>query len=85
MNETVQFEAFMTAYQDMVFSTAMRLLDEGATVIVTGRSAEGIESAEKVLEGRAKVVRSDAADPGQVQDVIASIVNEHGRLDALFL
>ncbi len=26
MNETVQFEAFMTAYQDMVFSTAMRLL-----------------------------------------------------------
>jgi len=26
MNETVHFEAFMTAYQDMVFSTAMRLL-----------------------------------------------------------
>jgi RNA polymerase sigma-70 factor (ECF subfamily) len=30
MNETVQFEAFMTAYQDMVFSTAMRLLANSA-------------------------------------------------------
>lgn len=30
MNETIQFEAFMTAYQDMVFSTAMRLLGNTA-------------------------------------------------------
>ncbi len=30
MNETVQFEAFMKAYQDMVFSTAMRLLANSA-------------------------------------------------------
>ena len=44
----------------MGLATAKMLLDGGARVLVTGRSKEGVESAEKELGNDAIVVSSDA-------------------------
>ena len=44
-------------------ATAKMLLDGGARVVVTGRSKEGLESAEKELGNEAIVVSSDARRP----------------------
>ena len=44
----------------MGLATAKMLLDGGARVLVTGRSKEGLESAQKGLGDEAIVVSSDA-------------------------
>ena len=49
------------------FATARRLIDAGATVIVTGRNPETLEHARSELGGRATVIASDAADPAAVR------------------
>src|SRR5262245_3004321 len=66
-------------------ATAKRFLDEGAQVIVTGRNPQTLEAARRDLGGRAEVVSSDAADEGDVVQLLESIRRRHGRLDVLFL
>jgi NAD(P)-dependent dehydrogenase (short-subunit alcohol dehydrogenase family) len=66
-------------------ATAKRFLDEGAQVIVTGRNPQTLEAARRDLDGRAEVVQSDAADEGDVVQLLESIRRRHGRLDVLFL
>jgi NAD(P)-dependent dehydrogenase (short-subunit alcohol dehydrogenase family) len=75
---------------------AVELGAAGATVYVTGRSTraqrsemdrpETIEETAELVEragGRAIAVRVDHLEPQQVQDLVARIEREHGRLDVL--
>lgn len=67
------------------FATAKRFAEEGARVVVTGRTPETLELARQQLNGRVQVVASDAADEHQVAALFGSLGREHGRLDVLFL
>lgn len=66
-------------------ATAQRFLEEGATVIVTGRTEANLAQAAEVLGERAHVVRSEASDLGQIRALFEEVAAEHGQLDALFL
>ncbi|GAB3301830.1 SDR family oxidoreductase [Geodermatophilus aquaeductus] len=59
-------------------------VDAGATVAVTGRRRERLESAlEDVPTERAAVLPADVSDPAQVRQVVADVVDRFGRLDVV--
>jgi NAD(P)-dependent dehydrogenase (short-subunit alcohol dehydrogenase family) len=66
-------------------ATAQRFLREGAQVIITGRNPDTLAEADKALEGRATVIRSDAADPAAVDALLDDVKAKFGRIDVLFL
>lgn len=69
----------------MGFATAREFINEGATVIITGRSAETVDKAVKSLGTNAIGLVSNA---GKLSDIFAlqKQVQEHaGRLDVLFV
>src|SRR5262245_36259482 len=62
---------------------AERLATEGAAVFLTGRSAEEVtRAAEKIGRGARGIV-ADASVTQDVWEAVATIRNEHGRIDAL--
>jgi NAD(P)-dependent dehydrogenase (short-subunit alcohol dehydrogenase family) len=70
----------------MGLATAELLAAEGAEVIVTGRSADAVATAEARLTGSGvAVVRSDAADIGDIDALGGLVETRFGRLDLLFL
>ena len=59
-------------------------LDAGATVAVTGRRRERLESAlEGVPAERAAALPADVSDPAQVRQLVADVVERFGRLDVV--
>jgi NAD(P)-dependent dehydrogenase (short-subunit alcohol dehydrogenase family) len=68
----------------MGLAAAKMLLDGGARVLVTGRSKEGLESAQKELGNEAIVVSSDARSLTDL-DALASRVKAEFTLDLLFV
>ncbi len=59
-------------------------LDAGATVAVTGRRRERLESAlAGVPAERGAALPADVADPAQVRQVVADVVDRFGRLDVV--
>ena len=59
-------------------------LDAGATVAVTGRRRDRLESAlADVPAERAAALPADVSDPGQVRQVVADVVDRFGRLDVV--
>jgi NAD(P)-dependent dehydrogenase (short-subunit alcohol dehydrogenase family) len=67
-------------------ATALRLADEGATVIVNDLDAErAAETASLVSDGggRASAVDGDVTNSGFVNSLVAGAVDKHGRLDIL--
>lgn len=65
--------------------TARTLVDEGAQVLVTGRSAESCTAAADELGTTAIVVRSDAASMSDIEALVRQTEAELGVLDALFV
>lgn len=65
-------------------ATAKRFQQEGATVVVTGSSAQSVAAAQAELEG-IHVVASDAADPRAAKALVEDVIREHGRIDVLFV
>ena len=62
-------------------ATAEKLLGSGHDVTIAGRSAERLEQAAKRLDGKARAVAMDAADPASAKGAFASI----GAFDHLVL
>ncbi|HJP73520.1 MAG TPA: SDR family oxidoreductase [Pseudonocardiaceae bacterium] len=63
---------------------AIAFAREGATVVVSGRSADGLADTSKEIEaigGRADPIAAEISDPAQVAHLIEEIVHRHGRLD----
>ncbi len=69
----------------MGLATAKMLLDGGARVLVTGRSKEGLESAQKELGNQAIVVSSDARSLTDLDALASRSKAEFDTLDLLFV
>ncbi|MFY9986133.1 MAG: SDR family oxidoreductase [Chthoniobacterales bacterium] len=69
----------------MGLATAKMLLDGGARVLVTGRSKDGLESAQKELGNEAIVVSSDARSLTDLDALAARAKAEFDTLDLLFV
>ena len=69
----------------MGLATAKMLLDGGARVLVTGRSKEGLESAQKELGNEAIVVSSDARSLTDLDALASRVKAEFDTVDLLFV
>jgi len=71
----------------MGLATAKMLLGGGARVLVTGRSKEGLESAQKELGNHAIVVSSDARSLTDIDTLAFRVMAEFGTgtFDLLFV
>lgn len=69
----------------MGLATAKMLLEGGARVLVTGRSKEGLESAEKALGSDAIVVSSDARSLTEIDALASRVKSEFDTFDLLFV
>lgn len=66
-------------------ATARALLDQGATVLLTGRNAAALEAARRDLGSRAIVVASEASSLPDIDALAARARHELGRIDLLFV
>jgi NAD(P)-dependent dehydrogenase (short-subunit alcohol dehydrogenase family) len=66
-------------------ATAKLLLDEGARVLVTGRTEATLSAARAELGPNAVVIKSDAGSLADIDALAARIKSEFGKLDALFV
>ena len=69
----------------MGLATAKMLLDGGARVLVTGRSAAGLESAQRELGAEATIVSSDARSLTDIDALTAQVKAEFDTFDLLFV
>jgi NAD(P)-dependent dehydrogenase (short-subunit alcohol dehydrogenase family) len=67
------------------FSTAKLLVSEGAKVVITGRTAATVESAEKELGARARAMVADTAKLADVDRVVELAKSYLGRVDFVFV
>jgi len=66
-------------------ATAQLLVDEGARVLITGRTQATLDSASEQLGPRAIAVRSDAASLPDIDALADRVKIEFGLLDVLFV
>ncbi len=66
-------------------ATARLLLEDGATVIVTGRNPETNARAQATLGPDADVIAADTADLQEINALFETVSSRYGRLDALFV
>ena len=64
---------------------AERLAAEGATVLLTGRRAEEVENAAERIGRGARGLVADASVPEDLARVVTTVLEAHGRIDALVL
>ena len=69
----------------MGLATEKMLLDGGASVLVTGRSKEGLDSAQKELGNEAIVVASDSRSSTDFDALASRAKAEFDTLDLLFV
>lgn len=62
---------------------AERMVNEGANVVVTSRTAEDVESVADHLGENAIGIACDVADPASCQELVDRAVDHFGRLDVL--
>ncbi|WP_121435457.1 glucose 1-dehydrogenase [Actinomadura pelletieri] len=69
----------------MGLAAARRLLDEGASVVITGRDQARLDSAAKELGGdRVLAVRADVANLSDLDALMEAVKERLGHLDVLF-
>ncbi len=66
-------------------ATARRFVEEGATVLITGRNQQTLDAVAKELGGKVTAMKADAASPADMQAVYDNVKATHGKLDVLFL
>jgi 3-oxoacyl-[acyl-carrier protein] reductase len=74
------------AAQGIGAATARRLAEEGATVAVLDRNADGATAAAETIRaagGQAFGLKCDVASAQSVASTVAAVASEHGRLDIL--
>jgi NAD(P)-dependent dehydrogenase (short-subunit alcohol dehydrogenase family) len=67
------------------FAIAERLAKDGARVFFTGRNADDVETAASRITRGSRGLVADAADPAHIEAVVATVVREERRIDALVL
>jgi NAD(P)-dependent dehydrogenase (short-subunit alcohol dehydrogenase family) len=66
------------------FATAVRLVEEGAYVYITGRRQAELDAAVKKIGRNVTGVQGDVAKPADLDRLFAAIKAQHGHLDILF-
>jgi len=64
-------------------AVAQRIVDEGGSVVLTGRNQDALDAAVAGLGERASAVAGHADDPERRADAFAHVAERHGRLDHL--
>ena len=67
------------------FAIAERLAAEGGVVFLTGRRADEVEAAVERIGAGARGVVADASVQADLERVVATVRDAHGRIDALVL
>ncbi len=65
-------------------SAARRLVEAGASVVVTSRSEENVHAALELLGGNARGFAADATSPEAAERAVELAVSSFGKLDALY-
>lgn len=65
--------------------TAKKYLEEGAKVVLTGRSQEKLDAVKNELSGDYLLVKAEASSIEDSKKLIASSVERFGKIDVLFL
>ena len=65
-------------------ATAKLFQAEGARVIVTGNSPEGLDAARRAMP-EVEVIQSNAGDPAAARSLIEQVAQKYGRIDVLFV
>ena len=73
------------ATSGMGLETAKRYLEEGAKVVLTGRSQEKLDALKSELSGDYLLVKAEASSITDSKDLIAKTVEHFGKIDVLFL
>jgi NAD(P)-dependent dehydrogenase (short-subunit alcohol dehydrogenase family) len=66
-------------------ATAKAFVQEGASVVVTGRDPDGLEQARAALGANAVAIRSDAGSLSAARELATSIATQGIKLDAIFI
>lgn len=64
-------------------ATALRLAQEGATVVVSSRTPANAEETAGLIGDSAEAVALDVCDPAAVAGIVADVARRHGRIDVL--
>jgi 3-oxoacyl-[acyl-carrier protein] reductase len=75
------------ASRGLGFATARALVDDGARVLLSSRSADSVDAAAVSLGGAptATGVAADLADPGAAEELISAAVDRLGRIDGALI
>lgn len=87
MNSNTRIALVTGAGSGVGRATALRLLDDGWTVVLAGRRADPLQALQAEAEGRgqqALAVPTDVTDPASVDALFRQIEARYGRLDLLF-
>lgn len=63
--------------------TARRLVEEGHTVLLHGRSEEKLAEAQRAVEHQARMFKADLSDLGRVRDLAVQVLAEFEKIDVL--
>jgi NAD(P)-dependent dehydrogenase (short-subunit alcohol dehydrogenase family) len=66
-------------------ATAQLFIEEGATVIVTGRNPDTLKQAKTILGSGADVIAADTGDLGAVEQLFSTIKERYKKIDGLFV
>ena len=65
-------------------ATARLFVEEGATVVITGRDQAALDAATQEIGNRVEPFRSDVASMADVDALARYVGQNHGRVDVLF-
>lgn len=67
------------------FATAKEFLEQGATVIITGRSQAGLEQAKKELNGQVHTILSNTSNLNDIRNLVNEVQQITPHLDVVFV
>jgi NAD(P)-dependent dehydrogenase (short-subunit alcohol dehydrogenase family) len=67
------------------FATAKEFIEQGATVIITGRKQAALDEAKKQLGGKVHTILSDTAKLTDIRSLVKQVQQVAPRLDILFI
>jgi NAD(P)-dependent dehydrogenase (short-subunit alcohol dehydrogenase family) len=63
------------------FGIAQEFIAQGATIVITGRNQETLNSSVRELGGNSSAKRVDASSPAEMDDLLKGVRAKYGRLD----
>jgi NAD(P)-dependent dehydrogenase (short-subunit alcohol dehydrogenase family) len=66
-------------------AAAKRFINEGAKVVVTGRSPQSVDGAQKALGANGLAIAADVTKLGELDSLFQQVRKKYGRIDVLYL